>query len=153
MTTLKDFLELDACICGLTIDVRQNGHLQEIHIFGVGAWQGNGRDYIEKNIYREFSYPREVFIYLHPDPINFKQTKQDVFGVIKSQFPSNLLKMNIRNMKPFTASFLHREMNGTYYSINLELDDPETYKTPVPKSKENKENTENISFDELLEAT
>lgn len=148
MTTLKDFLELDASICGLDIDIRLNGHLQEIHLFGVGAWQGNGRVKIEENIYRELSYPRQVYIYLHPDPINFKQTKQDVFGVIKSQFPSNLLKMNIRSIKPFTAAFLHRENNGTYYSINLELENPETYKTPVPKPKEQ---TDNISFDELLE--
>lgn len=150
MVTLKDFLELDSCICGLDIDIRLNGHLQEIRRFGVGAWQGNGRDYISENVYRELSYPKKVYIYLHPEPINFKQTKQDYFGVIKSQFPGNLLKMNIRNMKPFTASFLHRETNGTYYSIDLELENPETYKTPVSKHKED---TGNITFDELLEGS
>ena len=150
MVTLKDFIELDSSICGLDIDIRKNGsHLVEIHRFGEGAWPGNDRTKVEENVYLEIMQPK-VYIYLHPEPINFKQTGQDYWGVIKSQIPSKLMKMEVCRIAPYTAAFWPKKQNGQYYSIDLVLDDPDSYVTPVVKPKEE---TDNISIDELLEVS
>lgn len=148
MVTLEDFIRLDCCICGLDIAVRENGSkLVERHRFGVGAWPGNDRAFVEENVYLEFMNPR-TYIYLHPDPINFHQAGQDHWGIIKSMFPNKLLKMEICRMRPFTAGFRHTENNGTYYSIDLIAE--KNYETPVIRPQQE---TNNITFDELLEDT
>lgn len=150
MTTLKDFLELDSSICGLDIDVRKNGsRLVEIHRFGEGACPGNQRPNVEENIYIEMFNPK-VYIYLHPEPINTIQTDKDYWSVIKSQIPKKLLDMPVCRIAPFTAAFWPRKVNGHYYSIDLVLDDPDSYETPVVKPKEE---PNNISIDDLLEVT
>lgn len=126
MITLKDFLELDACICGVELDVRDSeGKLLEEHAFGVGAWPGNDRDYIDENVYRECSYPREIRIFLHPDPINFVQSDRPYrgpcrpWGVLLDAFPKRLLLMEVRRIMPFSAAFREKQNNGHYYSIDL----------------------------------
>ena len=126
MITLKDFLELDSCICGVDIDIRDSGcNLREIHRFGVGAWPGNQRDYVEENVYRECSNPREILIYLHPDPINFVQTDKPYRGLCRpwgiewKAFPKKLLMMEVRGIRPFSSAFRGRQINGSYYSIDL----------------------------------
>ena len=154
MTTLKDFMELDSCICGLDIDVRYDGHkLKEIHRFGVGAWPGNQRDYVRENVYREFSYPQEILIYLHPDPINFNQTSDKYkgvckpWGVIFNKIPKNLLNSKIVSMRPFTAGFLDKHNNGHYYSIDLVVEDKPTEEIVHT----DKPVLDNMTLDELLE--
>lgn len=150
MVTLKDFVELDSSICGLDIDVRKNGsHLVEIHRFGEGAWPGNDRTKVEENVYLEIMQPK-VYIYLHKEPINTIQTDKDYWSVIKSQIPKKLLDMPVCRIAPYTAAFWPKKQNGQYYSIDLRLDDPDSYETPVMKPKEE---TDNISIDELLEVT
>lgn len=150
MTTLKDFLELDSSICGLDIDVRKNGsRLVEIHRFGEGAEPGNQRTKVEENIYIEMFNPK-VYIYLHPEPINTIQTDKDYWSVIKSRIPKKLLDMPVCRIAPYTAAFWPKKKNGQYYSIDLVLDDPDSYETPVVKPKEE---PNNISIDDLLEVT
>jgi hypothetical protein len=150
MVTLKDFIELDSSICGLDIDVRKNGsQLVEIHRFGEGAWPGNDRTKVEENVYLEIMQPK-VYIYLHKEPINTIQTDKDYWSVIKNQIPKKLLDMPVCRIAPYTAAFWPKKQNGQYYSIDLRLDDPDSYETPVMKPKEE---TDNISIDELLEVT
>lgn len=158
MVTLRDFIELDCCICGLDIDIRYGGtKLKEIHRFGVGAWPGNQRDYIRENVYREFSYPNEVLIYLHPEPINFHQTTDKYkgvcrpWGVLTKKIPKKYLDSQVASMQPFTAGFLDKHNNGHYYSINLvaegETGSDKPYETPIiEKIKE----PDNLTFDELF---
>lgn len=144
MVTLEDFIKLDSSICGLDIDIRANGsHLMEIHRFGVGAWPGNSRTFIEENVYLEMVNPK-VYIYLHPDPINTRQTERDTWGVIKDVIPKRLLNMEIKRIAPYTAGFRHKENNGTYYSIDLIAE--KNYETPVERVE-----TDNITFEELME--
>lgn len=148
MVTLKDFIELDSSICGLDIDIRKNGsQLVEIHRFGEGAWPGNDRKFVEENVYCEIFNPK-LYIYLHPEPINLIQTKGEYWGVIKSQIPKKFLDMAVCRIAPYTAGFRDKKQNGQYYSIDLVLDDPDSYETPVAKPKEE---IDNISIDDLLE--
>lgn len=148
MVTLNDFIELDSSICGLDIDVRKNGSmLVEIHRFGEGAWPGNNRAFVEENVYQEI-FNRKVYIYLHPEPINKIQTNKDYWGVIKSRIPKKLLDMEVCRIAPFSAGFRKTKQNGRYYSIDLVFENPDSYETPVVKPKEE---TDNISIDDLLE--
>ena len=150
MVTLKDFIELDSSICGLDIDVRKNGsQLVEIHRFGEGAWPGYDRKFVEENVYCELFNPKSL-IYLHPESINLIQTKGEYWGVIQKAIPKKLLDMAVCRIAPYTAAFWPKKQNGQYYSIDLRLDDPNSYETPVMKPKEE---TDNISIDELLEVS
>ena len=63
---------------------------------------------------------------------------------------AKLLDMPVCRIAPFTAAFWPRKVNGHYYSIDLVLDDPDSYETPVVKPKEE---PNNISIDDLLEVT
>ena len=148
MVTLKDFIELDSSICGLDIDVRKNGsQLVEIHRFGEGAWPGYDRKFVEENVYAEV-FNSKVYIYLHPEPINLIQTDKDYWGVIQKAIPKKLLDMAVCRIAPYTAGFRGKKQNGQYYSIDLVLDDPDSYETSVVKPKGE---ADNISIDELLE--
>lgn len=149
MVTLKDFIELDWCIYGLDISIREpNGYLIEKHIFGVSGWPGNSRERVRENVYRECSYPREILIYLHPDPINYHQSGEP-WGVITKKIPKRFLNMNIRHMHPFTAAFLEKEHNATYYSIDLTLDSSEPLPHPEPEQVD--DIPDNITFDDIME--
>ena len=127
MITLKDFLELDASICGVELDIREpSGLLIEKHCFGVGAWAGNNRPMVSENVYREMTiYSREIFTYLHPQPINFYQSDEPykgpcrLWGIMWKAFPKDILQLPIWRLSPFTASFRHTEQKGNYYHIDL----------------------------------
>ena len=156
MVTLKDFLDLDHCCCGIELDIRENGsRLLEKHIYGVSGWPGNYRDKVDDNVYKEIGVaPRQILIYLHPEPINsyqmpVKGNKLAGWGIEWDAIPKDFLKMEIAWMRPFTAAFRNKQTNGTYYSISVIAESEEEYKTP--EKTQPTEANNNITFEELLE--
>lgn len=131
MVTLKDFLELDSSICGVELHIRENGsRLLEEHVFGVGGWPGNNRDYVSENTYREvhLAGSKEILIHIHPDPINFVQTNEPYrglcrpWGILMKKFPKKLLKLEVKRISSFSAAFRGKKTNGSYYLIDLVAD-------------------------------
>ena len=82
MVTLKDFLDLDFCICGIDIDLRAPSKLVERHIIGLSGWAGAHWNYCgeaAENI-AVYSDNTNSKVYIHNKPLNFHQTDKPYRG-------------------------------------------------------------------------
>lgn len=157
MVTLKDFLDLDFCICGIDIDLRAPSKLVERHIIGLTGWAGSHWDYVEEinEDIALFTDNTQSFVYIHNKPLNFHQTDKPYrgpcrpWGVEYDVIPKAFLSMKVSQIRPSSVSFKGRHSNGSYYSIWLEV--PEGFNFISTMREPEKEEDINVTFDDILE--
>lgn len=154
MVTLKDFLELDDCICGLDIDLRNPTKLVESHMIGLGAYAGAHCDYIGEvgdHIVMFDTHGTKRFI--HNVAVNFHQTDKPFkgpcrpYGIEWDAIPKEFLKLKVRLVKPWAVGFNSKRRNGSYYSLWLEVPDGFNFLSTMQQPEEET----NITFDDILE--